>query len=56
MEKELTPEQYRVLRLKVTERAFTDQYWNLIENKAIVVMKEQFVEEIECEVRAVFNK
>jgi methionine-R-sulfoxide reductase len=32
----LTPEQYRILRQKGTERAFTGKYWNLKEDGAYV--------------------
>ena len=34
--KELTPEQYRVLRQKGTERAFTGQYWNVKDDGSYV--------------------
>jgi peptide-methionine (R)-S-oxide reductase len=30
--KELTPEQYRILREKGTERAFTGKFWNMMED------------------------
>lgn len=42
--------------LKLQRELLLANTGNPFENKAIVAMKEQFVEEIECEVRAVFDK